>query len=374
MPFSSLSLYFCAVLKKLSADPPGSTMLPALDEFILGHREGATSAESSLARGDVIEIQGPAASGKTQLLYHLASCCLLPKEVLVVSTDGHAECVVHLGGWCRSVIVLDCDGRWDTTRLHTILVARLDVLFSKAQLPPLPHKSNSTVSSIALESLSRLHLFRPTSSFQLAATLLNLPKYHASQMSNEEIRLLLVDSISSFYWADRWQAEQVDSKRLHKSNPLVHVLRYLEAFRSSHGPIVVLTNWGLNPLSSTSSVSTTPFFKQHLAAPFPAPFENPPRLSSGHSNHLPVKSHITLPFAFVSQLESDFIGSDSGLGHERGRLEQALGDKRRKETVGRGEIGGYVRMPHTGRGHDGRSIIGKFRFRVLERNILSTPE
>jgi DNA-repair protein XRCC2 len=348
-------------------------MLPALDEYILKHRELATSVESSLARGDVIEIQGPAASGKTQLLYHMAAWCLLPKKVLVVSSDGHAECMVHLGGWYRSAIVFDCDGRWDTRRLHTILVTRLDELFSKARLPPLPHKPNSTVSSIALESLSRLHLFRPTSSFQLAATLLNLPKYHAEQMPNEQISLLLVDSISSFYWTDRWEAEHLDSKKSHRSNTLGYVLRCLQAFRLSHGPVVVLTNWGLNPLSSTSSVSTTPFFKQHLAAPFPAPFETPPRLSSGHPNRLPLNYHITLPFAFVCQLEPDFIGSDRGPGHEGGWLEQALCDERRKEAVGRGEIGGYVRIPHTGHGHDG-STIGRFRFRILERNVLSTAE
>lgn len=345
-------------------------MLPALDEFIL---QGVASGNSSLNRGDVIEVQGPAASGKTQLLYHLAACCILPKEVKVMSADGHAESTVHLGGWYRSVVVFDCEGRWDTRRLHTILVTRLNLLCSKTQLPPLPHKSDSTVSLIALESLSRLHVFRPTSSFQLAATLQNLPKYHAEKMQNEEMRLLLVDSISSFYWVDRWQAERSDSKKSFRPNPLKHVLRCLQDVRRSHGPVIVLTNWGLNPLSSaTSSVSSTPFFKQHLITPFPAPFDTPPRPSSGHLDQLTLNYHITLPFPFVSQLHPDLIGLDGDLGHESGMLARALRDERRQEVVRRGEIGGFVRIPHVGRGQDG-NLIGRFGFGVLEHDVLSAP-
>jgi DNA-repair protein XRCC2 len=345
-------------------------MLPALDGHILGNRQIVVSVESSLARGDVIEIQGPAASGKSQLLYHLAASCILPKEVLIISTDVPDQRMVHLGGWCGSAIVFDCDGRWDTRRLHDMLLARLKVSFSKTQLPPLPHKSNSTISSIALDALSRLHVFRPTSSFQLAATLLNLPKYHAEQMPDEEIRLLFVDSISSFYWADRWQAEYSGSKKTHRSNPLGHVLQYLQAFRRSHGPVIVLTNWGLNPLSSTTSpVSPTPFFKQHLSSPFPAPFDEPPRPHLGHPTHLPLNCHITLPFAFISQLQLNHSRSDSSVSHEGGQLEEALRDERRKEVVSRGEIGGYVRIRHSGQ--DG-SAVGRFNFQVLVHDVVAS--
>ena len=350
------------------ADPPGSTMLPALDKHIMESRGAGT--QSSLARGDVIEVQGPAASGKTQLLYHLAASCILPREVLVTSTDVHAERAVPLGGWGKSAIVFDCDGRWDITRLHEILLTRLDTSFSKTQLPPRPHKPNSTVSSIAFDSLSRLHIFRPTSSFQLAATLVNLPKYHTEKMPNEEIRLLFVDSISSFYWEDRWRAEHLGSQKARGSNALGHVLQCLQAFRWSHGPVIVLTNWGLNPLSSTaSSAGSTLFFKQHLPTPFPAPFEDYQRPSSGRSNQLPLNCHLTLPFTLVAQFESD-LRQRGIAGHEGMELQASLRDTRRKEVVHRGEIEGYVRIPRTGCGEK-RNSIGRFRFQILKHDVVT---
>ncbi|KAF8591892.1 hypothetical protein K439DRAFT_1626404 [Ramaria rubella] len=354
-------------------DPPGSTMLPELDEHIFVARDNPF-ADSSLNRGDVIEIQGPAASGKTQLLYHLTACCILPKEVPVESADAHAERTVHLGGWSSSTVVLDCDGRWDTMRLYNILVTRLDLALSKYHFLTTVHQSHPSVPSIALDALSRLHVFHPASSFQLAATLLNLPKYHAEKMPKEEIRLLLVDSISAFHWADRWQAEPSGSKKLQKPNPLGQVLRALQAFRLSHGPVTVLTNWALSPLpSSTSSDSPGPFFRQHLAAPYPAPFDESSRRSiSGQSTSLTLNCHITLPFTFISPLQLDLGHSLTSGSHEGGRLEEALRDLRRKEVVHRGEIGAYVRIPRTGHGQDlAPRSVGRFRLRVLERNIVS---
>ncbi|KIJ45288.1 hypothetical protein M422DRAFT_90301, partial [Sphaerobolus stellatus SS14] len=218
-------------------------------------------------RGDVIEIQGPAASGKTQFLYHLAACCVLPREVINASEHIHAESTVHIGGWDKSVVVLDCDGRWNIKRFHNILLTRLNMAFSRIHPPS--HRPD--ISSLALNSLKRLHIFHPTSSFQLVTTLLYLPKYHSEQMPDEEINLLFIDSISSFYWTDRWQAESSSSKR--RVNPLAPVLRALQNFRISHGPVTILTNWGLHPFASENP---TPFFRQHLTAPFPAPLDDPP--------------------------------------------------------------------------------------------------
>ena len=347
-------------------------MIPDLDAHILG---SLPSRESSLNSGDVLEIQGPAASGKTELLYHLAANCILPSNVLVASLGISAERTVHLGGWQKSVVVFDCDGRWDILRLHNILITRLNLACSKAPLPPIPEM---TVSSIAMKSLSRLHLFRPTSSIQLAATLLHLPKYHAEHMPNEEIRMLFVDSISSFYWADRWQAEAslAGPKRSPRSNLLGDVLRCLQGFRLSHGPVTILTNWGLNPLpSSESSASPTPFFRQHLAFPFPAPFDEPPRrMASQELQQLPLTCNITLPYAFVSPLQLDEGHPDALASHEGRRLEQALRDNMRKEVVERGEIGAYVRIHQAGEQDvPPRSVVGRFGFRIQEYDVVTAP-
>lgn len=339
-------------------------MLPDLDEYILGHRPGPNPT-LSLNRGDVIEIQGPAASGKTQLLYHLAACCVLPKEVLIAEANVHAESTVHVGGWGKSVIVFDCDGRWNVKRLHDILQTRLRIAFSRVHLPPRPDKYTAEISSVAMGSLNRLHVFKPTSSFQLVATLQYLPKYHAEDMPNEDIRLVFVDSISSFYWADRWQAETSVPKKPQRSDSVGATLRALQNFRISHGPVTILTNWGLNPLITGSSPAQ--FFKQHITASYySAPPDDPPREGS-----LPLTYHITLPFSFAAQLQFNMTSSECG------ELEQALQDPGRKEAVNLGEIRGYVRIPRTDRSSldvAPQNEIGRFSFRLLEHDIIVAPE
>jgi len=314
----------------------------------------------------VIEIQGPAASGKTEFLYHLAACCVLPKEVLIASASIHAGRTVPIGGWNKSVIVLDCDGRWNIRRLHDILFTRLNIAFSGANFPPNPNPPQNA-SSVAKDSLKHLHIFRPTSSFQLASTIVYLSKYHTEKMPNEEVGLLIVDSISSFYWSDRWQVESSSSKR--RFNPIAPVLRALQTFRISHGPVVILSNWGLNPLPS--GTTPTPFFRQHLPPPFPAPLDDSLRQAPlGQGNILPLTKHITLPFPFVAQLQ--LSEHSRAIDH----LEEALSDLRRKEVVYKGLIKGYTRIPLTDSPTQQiarRSKCGIFNFRILEHDVSGAP-
>ncbi|KAH0838396.1 hypothetical protein J3R83DRAFT_6703 [Lanmaoa asiatica] len=199
-----------------------------------------------LNRGDVIEIQGPASSGKTHLLYHILLSFLVP-----VSPSADAQI---------AAVVYDTDGSFDIQRFRHLLLSRISRLPSSTLDPQ----------ESVRRSLARLHLFRPTTLIQLAASIANLPAYHSSHMPNQEIAVLAIDSISTFYWADRFSVEQLRNIAPEKVNsvpmapPLHHVLNVIQSVRRSHGPLAVLTNWALNSAPSRAESS----YKQHLH-PFP---------------------------------------------------------------------------------------------------------
>ena len=194
-------------------------------------------------RGEVIEIQGPASSGKTHLLYHILLSVLVPVSQV-------------------AAVVYDTDAAFDIQRFRHLLISRISRLPSSTLDPQ----------ESVRRALARLHLFRPTSLIQLAASIANFPAYHSSHMPNQEIVVLAIDSISAFYWSDRFSAEQLrdiaSTNLKNKAVPMVpslcHVLDAVQGVRHSHRPLTILTNWALNPAPSHSGS----LYKQHLH-PFP---------------------------------------------------------------------------------------------------------
>jgi DNA-repair protein XRCC2 len=86
-------------------------------------------------------------------------------------------------------------------------------------------------------------------------------------MADADIAIVAVDSISAFYWPDRFTAEQLRPGHANYIPPLQNVLAALQKFRQSHQAVTILSNWGLNPAdnsSRTTAVSPVLFYKQHL--------------------------------------------------------------------------------------------------------------
>ena len=150
------------------------------------------------------------------------------------------------------------------------------------------------------QCLSRLHVFRPRSSAQVATTLMHLPEYHSTHPSLhlEEIGLLAVDSLSAFYWSDRLLAEQLRSVDKSVSagltepvSPMRQITIALQRVRALRGPLTVLANWGLNPSKESAHTGEPyPLYKQHLH-PFPSPFDDTTIIASpsrprGSTTHL----------------------------------------------------------------------------------------
>jgi DNA-repair protein XRCC2 len=222
-----------------------------------------------LERGHVIELQGPAGSGKTHLVYAAVATCILPSR--------YSSAVI--GGWGQAAVVIDAEDSFDLLRLKQLLVAKIATGLPRGSYPQhgLDQESRDQVVHNALQNL---HVFHPNSSTQLAATVTYLSQYLQEEptLRHREIGLLVVDSLSCFYWQDRFTTEQLRGGRSSYSidarTPFRHALSAIEEFRSHYFSTVLLTNWGLNPLVTSSLPSeTSPFFKQHLY-PMPSGFSS----------------------------------------------------------------------------------------------------
>ncbi|XP_019510983.1 PREDICTED: DNA repair protein XRCC2 isoform X2 [Hipposideros armiger] len=125
--------------------------------------------EESPLHGDILEFHGPEGTGKTEMLYHLTARCILPKSE---------------GGLEVEVVFIDTDYHFDMLRLVTIL----------------EHRLSESCEEVIKRCLERLFLVHCSSSTQLLLTLYSLESTFCSHPS---LCLLIVDSLSAFYWIDR---------------------------------------------------------------------------------------------------------------------------------------------------------------------------
>ncbi|KAJ6604761.1 hypothetical protein DFH09DRAFT_1019067 [Mycena vulgaris] len=310
IPSESQSLFSLLTAVRTAAPLP-STPIPAL---------------GPLNWGDVLEIQGQSGSGKTQLLYSLLVTCIMPP----------AHLSTFLGGWGKAAVVFDTEGTFDTRQFHDLLLLRLARAFSRSNASP------DDAQLLASLSLHKLHVFRPASSAQLAASIRNLPAYHAQHMPDADIAFVAVDSLSAFYWPDRFTAEQLRPLALpNSSTPLGHVLTALHAFRLSHNPVIALTNWGLTRDNSVGPSPALPiFYKQHLPSfpSFPDSHDSP---SGPSSNKLLLTHHITLHSIPLAPFHGNSFSPNPN------------------ESNVRREITGYIRRP-------GNSQVGRFVVDIRE--------
>lgn len=202
------------------------TGIPAFDARL------SQATRSGLHPGDVIHIQGPSGSGKTQLFYPLlVACCLPPKHLSR-----------QLGGWNKVAFVLDMDGTFDIARFHEVLVAKLEI-------------SDSAIAPVIDDALRRVHVFRPTSTEQLATTLAYLPKYHSKNFPDAVMGMVAIHSLDAFHWVDQFKAEQLPVS-LNRRNAYQIIFMKLAALGRSYGAITLISHWGLPGNDSSVARST----------------------------------------------------------------------------------------------------------------------
>ncbi|XP_042255439.1 DNA repair protein XRCC2 isoform X1 [Thunnus maccoyii] len=173
--------------------------------------------------GEVVELYGTEGTGKTELLYHLLCRCVLP---------------VAAGGLEVDVVFVDTDYSLDMLRLVSILDSRLNAgththaVASEGGSGPALSTSSPSVASdeAALRScLARLLVVHCSSSSQL---LLTLHFLETSLSSRPGLALLLIDSISAFYWLDRCEGGASIAKQEEKLSKCAELLgRLLRDYR-----------------------------------------------------------------------------------------------------------------------------------------------
>ncbi|EFR03568.1 hypothetical protein MGYG_06565 [Nannizzia gypsea CBS 118893] len=165
-------------------------------------------------RHKVLEIVGPRrglgrGSGKTSLLYYIAAVGILP-----ASFNG-----IHLGGQDGAVVFLDSENHFNAARLRDVALhyARETIYIQKqkqrgAGLSPRKQQreDEAELRNMVTACLQHVHVFKPTSSESVVATLQSLEEYLLDTMrhlsAQRKLHSIMLDSTSTFYFKDKRQA------------------------------------------------------------------------------------------------------------------------------------------------------------------------
>jgi len=312
--------------------PPGNSFFAPFDTILESYDHARIGTSSTLMRGDVIEVQGPAASGKTQMLQFFAMTTCLPRTwEVALSVRGSSRPprkeTIAIGGRDSCVAILDCDGRFSIERTYHLVRSHLArrVQEHAATIPAL-YSAEAEVGDLheaTLVALSKVHIFKPSSLASLAGTLHNLPTY-MEKSSTGELTFVLIDGISSFYWQDRYYLEKgqtlpQNGKVVRPTPPMRYVVEAVNALKAQLGVVTVIANMAFPNSGDRQPSLQSPFFRQHLARPYPSPFAkgaapveqaaaggmDPLRSQPGNQGSLVITHHLTLHAAPVKQVSRD---------------------------------------------------------------------
>lgn len=288
------------------ASPLGPTLIPALND--------------QFHRGDIVELQGPAASGKSHLLYYMLINCVL-----------HSS---KLSGWGKAAILFDTDHKFDVRRFAQLLRSR-----ARRLLP----MDSPALDAIVTKALDSLHVFQPSSSHQLTATIHHLPAYLATNLPDADLGILAIDSITAFHWPDRYNHEQIRSANanhasLRSLNPSSHVFTSLRSLTQSHGPLILLSNWDLSPSSTSHS-------RQSLDSSTSALLADP---------GLPWQHQLSVSYRITLSIPSISIDGNNSTNNK---------DPKAKPSNATTFLSGTVRTP-------GSSKVTQFALHITEDDIL----
>ena len=190
-----------------------------------------------------MELHGTEGTAKSEMLYHLIVRCILPTK--------------H-GGLETEVMFVDTDYHFDTLRLVTILEARLAQQSAEPTRESCPKEGTEEEEGdeeMVKACLQRLFLVHSSTSAQMLLSLHYLEGWFSSRPT---LGLLVLDSISAFYWQDRCNGG--GSVPRQEAN-LRKCTQLLERLRKDYGIVVfatvhaIMRNYGN---SSETSSNTAP--------------------------------------------------------------------------------------------------------------------
>lgn len=139
--------------------------------------------------GDVIELFGSSGVGKSELVLQLVLKCVLPLE---------------MGGSNAACVMYDNDCKFDASRLLAVLVAtlrtaRATFVASTGESDGIDDNDQSVLDPLLKQCLQRVHVIRPRDVVDFVVSLRALPDRIAAMPTR--CRLLVVDSVSAWYWS-----------------------------------------------------------------------------------------------------------------------------------------------------------------------------
>jgi len=146
-------------------------------------------------RRDVVELLGVSGSGKTEVAMHAAASVVLPES---------------MGGSHGTVLWFDSELRLCAERFVGILMYRIEAAIGSKVIP-----DETTGREIVQSCMKRFLVFRCLNSLQVLST---LHSFTEEWMRRDHVKLIVFDSIASFYWRDL-ETEHIGAG-LHVSVPL----------------------------------------------------------------------------------------------------------------------------------------------------------
>lgn len=147
--------------------------------------------------GDVIEINEKDTNLKTILLTQWIIKCILPS-----TWKG-----VQIGGLEVGVVFLSTDHHFSSLHLVTLLERGLKRILRQTQ-QILPGSGISMIKEITKDSLKRLSLYE---SFSKTELLFNFCSTKTYILSHSQYSVVIVDSLSAYYWEDRLSSSTIQS-------------------------------------------------------------------------------------------------------------------------------------------------------------------
>ncbi|CCX07037.1 Similar to DNA repair protein XRCC2; acc. no. Q9CX47 [Pyronema omphalodes CBS 100304] len=197
--------------------------------------------------GTVIEISSVHTSaGKTHLLYYITAMCVLPET----------SCSIQLHGRSSSIIIIDNDGRFDVSRLFTIMLSHVLSCYKESGLD-IP---DSGAEAVVKDSLQHVHLFRPQNLAEVVKVLQGLPDYYTSPRYGTLDRSLggiLIDSLSAFYWPEKLANSVSEGSDTGSHETYETMVRLIRGLSDRFGTFTIATTWGLHLVDETHQAPTT---------------------------------------------------------------------------------------------------------------------
>ncbi|OWZ60858.1 hypothetical protein AYX15_06889 [Cryptococcus neoformans] len=348
---------------RYNTSPPGPTFIPSLDDVLLEYRPH--DGNSSLRRGDLIEVVGPSGSGKSALLTFLLMTTLLP-AVLPPPLS-----TVVLGGKGGYAQVFQPD-----THRSIIMSLRRSIGAHIRSLAP--QAKDDLIEDVIKDSLSRLSVWKGRPRWKdLALGLKGIVVELSSYSTRSEWRrpgaldLVVIDGFADGYYPQLWADEERGRKQPggDGANTVVgpdavgvrQVMEVIGQIRKDLGSVVAMSVQGLR-----TTRESQPFYLPHLPSPYPNPFsisKSGPISRSNNPTYWPLNIQITLlGCARGLQLPGDITLIDALRSKARERKEK--GEEGQDD-----KYEGLVRLVNVDGGILGKREGAKFHFHIGENGL-----